>query len=36
MTRRVTTMTIHDVGHYTPEQRAAIVASYPIRESETT
>jgi hypothetical protein len=34
MTRRVTTMTIHDVWHYTPEQRAAIIASYPIHERE--
>jgi phage terminase large subunit-like protein len=25
----LTMMTIHDVGHYTPEQRAVIIASYP-------
>jgi len=25
-------MTIDDVGHYTPEQREAIIASYPIHE----
>lgn len=30
----VTTMTIDDVEHYTPEQRAAIVASYPEHERE--
>lgn len=30
----VTTMTIHDAGHYTPEQRAAIIASYPAHERE--
>ena len=31
----VTTMTIHDAEHYTPEQRAAIIASYPshVREA---
>lgn len=28
----VTTMTIEDAEHYTPEQRAAIVASYPEHE----
>lgn len=28
----VTSMTIHDVDHYTPEQRAAIIASYPAHE----
>lgn len=30
----VTTMTIDDVDHYTPEQRAAIIASYPEHERE--
>jgi phage terminase large subunit-like protein len=30
----VTTMTIHDALHYTPEQRAAIIASYPAHERE--
>lgn len=30
----VTNMTIDDVEHYTPEQRAAIIASYPIHERE--
>ena len=30
----VVTMTIHDAGHYTPEQRAAIIASYPAHERE--
>ena len=30
----VTQMTIDDAGHYTPEQRAAIVASYPEHERE--
>lgn len=34
MTRSVTTMTIHDVLHYTAEQRAAIIASYPIHERD--
>jgi phage terminase large subunit-like protein len=28
----VTSMTIHDAEHYTPEQRAAIIASYPEHE----
>lgn len=32
--RSVTTMTIHDVDHYTEEQRAAIIASYPIHERD--
>ena len=27
-------MGIHDVGHYTPEQRAAIIAQYPEHERE--
>lgn len=30
----VTTMTINDAEHYTPEQRAAIIASYPSHERE--
>ncbi|HTH11896.1 MAG TPA: terminase family protein [Acidovorax sp.] len=30
----VTTMTIDDAEHYTPEQRAAIIASYPAHERE--
>lgn len=30
----VTTMTIYDAGHYTPEQRKAIIASYPAHERE--
>ena len=30
----VTTMTIHDADHYTPEQRAAIIASYPAHERD--
>lgn len=30
----VTTMTIHDALHYTAEQRAAIIASYPAHERE--
>lgn len=30
----VTTMTIHDAEHYTPEQREAIIASYPAHERE--
>lgn len=32
MTRHVTRMTIDDAEHYTPEQRAAIIASYPSHE----
>jgi hypothetical protein len=32
MSRHVTRMTIEDAGHYTPEQRAAIIASYPPHE----
>lgn len=31
---KVTTMTLDDVGHYTPEQRAAILAQYPPHERE--
>ena len=30
--RHVTSMTIHDVDHYTPEEREKIIASYPIHE----
>jgi phage terminase large subunit-like protein len=30
----VTTMTIEDAEHYTPEERAAIIASYPAHERE--
>jgi hypothetical protein len=34
MTRSVTQMTIDDAEHYTPEQREAIIASYPAHERE--
>lgn len=34
MTRHVTQMTIEDAEHYTPEQREAIIASYPAHERE--
>lgn len=34
MTRHVTTMTIYDVDHYSPEERAQIIASYPAHERE--
>lgn len=30
----VTNMTIHDAEHYTPEQREAIIATYPAHERE--
>lgn len=30
----ITKMTIYDADHYTPEQRAAIIASYPAHERE--
>lgn len=30
----VTNMTIYDVSHYTPEQREAIIASYPAHERD--
>lgn len=30
----VTNMTIHDAAHYTPEQRQAIIATYPAHERE--
>lgn len=32
--RSVTTMTIDDAEHYTPEDRARIIASYPLHERE--
>ncbi|SDP08776.1 terminase large (ATPase) subunit and inactivated derivatives [Phyllobacterium sp. OV277] len=32
--RHVTSMTIDDADHYTPEQRAKIIASYPAHERE--
>ena len=32
--RHVTTMTIEDAEHYTPEQRAQIIKSYPAHERE--
>ncbi len=34
MTRSITRMEIEDAEHYTPEQRAAIIASYPEHERE--
>lgn len=34
MTRHVTSMTIYDAEHYTPEQVAEIVASYPPHERD--
>lgn len=34
MSRNVTSMTIDDAEHYTPEQREAIIASYPAHERE--
>lgn len=34
MTRSIVRMTIEDAEHYTPEQRAAIIASYPEHERE--
>jgi hypothetical protein len=34
MTRHVTTMTIEDAAHITPERRAEIIASYPPHEVE--
>lgn len=34
MSRHVTRMTIEDADHYTPEQRAAIIASYPPHERD--
>jgi hypothetical protein len=32
--RSVTTMTIDDVGHFTAEEKAKIIASYPAHERE--
>lgn len=32
--RRITTMTIEDAGHFTPEERARIIARYPEHERE--
>lgn len=34
MTRSITRMTIDDAEHYTPAQRASIIASYPAHERE--
>lgn len=34
MSRHVTSMTIDDAEHYTPEERAEIIASYPVHERE--
>jgi hypothetical protein len=34
LSRNVTQMTIDDAEHYTPEQREAIIASYPAHERE--
>jgi hypothetical protein len=34
MSRAITRMTIEDAEHYTPEQRASIIASYPVHERE--
>lgn len=34
MSRHVTFMTIDDAEHYTPEERAAIIAAYPAHERE--
>ena len=34
MSRHVTSMTIDDVDHYTPEERAQIISSYPPHERE--
>lgn len=34
MSRSVTSMTIDDAEHYTPEQRQAIIDSYPVHERE--
>lgn len=34
MTRAIVRMTIDDAEHYTPEQRASIIASYPAHERE--
>ncbi|TGT23208.1 terminase, partial [Mesorhizobium sp. M4B.F.Ca.ET.172.01.1.1] len=34
MSSHVTFMTIDDAGHYSPEQRAEIIAAYPEHERE--
>ena len=34
MTRSVTSMTIDDVDHYSAEEKAQIIASYPRHERE--
>jgi hypothetical protein len=34
MSRHVTFMTIDDAEHYTPEERAAIIAAYPLHERD--
>lgn len=34
MTKHVTSMTIFDAEHYTPEQRQAIIDSYPLHERD--
>jgi hypothetical protein len=34
MTKSVTRMTLEDAAHYTPEQRTAIIASYPEHERD--
>ncbi len=34
MSRHVTLMTIDDAEHYSPEERAAIIAAYPAHERE--
>jgi hypothetical protein len=34
MSRHVTFMTIDDAGHYSPDERAAIIAAYPEHERE--
>lgn len=34
MTRHTTRMTIEDAEHYTPEERAAIIATYPAHERD--
>ncbi|MDG4895210.1 terminase family protein [Mesorhizobium sp. WSM4976] len=34
MSRHVTFMTINDAGHYSPQQRAEIIAAYPEHERE--
>ena len=34
MSRHVTFMTIDDAEHYSPDERAAIIAAYPEHERE--